>query len=164
MSATLWSQEIADFNSQDSSVSLGDTTGLLGGKAEADGDGALQGALRRPVCLKLLKLLHGRGNVAQICLAGVVQQSPQRIFRPAKLADADAVLGHAVKVPCMPCKAALVAEGVGYILDSDVSRIRKQRPEADAREGCDRAIGTHTTQKIMPDTLGTIPHPLLFLA
>src|ERR1035437_143696 len=47
----------------------------------------------------------------------------------------------------MPREAALVAEGVGYILDSDVSRIRNQRPEAHAGEGCDGAIGTHTTKK-----------------
>src|ERR1035437_3683043 len=75
------------------------------------------------------------------------------------LADAHAVFGHAVELPRMSCKAALVAERVGYILDSDVSRIRKQRPEADAGESGDGAVGSHTTQKITPDTLGTIPHP-----
>src|ERR1035441_493586 len=63
----------------------------------------------------------------------------------------------------MPGKPALIAEGVGYVLDSDVSRIRKQRPEADAGISGDGAMGGHTTQKITPDTLGTIPHPLLFL-
>jgi hypothetical protein len=39
----------------------------------------------------------------------------------------DGVLGDAVKLPCVAAKPALVAEGMGYILDSDVSRIRKQR-------------------------------------
>src|ERR1035441_10731809 len=63
----------------------------------------------------------------------------------------------------MPGKPALIAEGVGYVLDSDVSRIRKQRPEADAGISGDGAMRGHTTQKITPDTLGTIPHPLLFL-
>src|ERR1035437_1290045 len=47
----------------------------------------------------------------------------------------------------MPAKPALVAEGVGNILDSDVSRVREQRPKADAGKGCYRAIGTHTTSK-----------------
>ena len=56
------------------------------------------------------------------------------------------MLGDAIKLPCVAAKPALVAEGVGYILDSDVSRIRNQWPEADAGEGCYRAIGTHTPE------------------
>lgn len=99
LSANRWSQKVADLNAQDGSVSLGDATGLLGGKAEADGDGALQAALRRPVGLKLWKLLDGCRNVAEIGLAGVVQQAPQRVFRSAMLADADGVLCDTVKLP-----------------------------------------------------------------
>ena len=163
MSATRWFQKVADLNSQDGSVRLGDAAWLFGGKSKADGDGALEAALRRPVHLKGGQRLQGRGNVAEIGLAGIVQQTPKCVLRRAMLADADGVLGDAVKLPCVAAKPALVAEGMGYILDSDVSRIRKHRPEADAGEGCDRAIGTHTIQEIMQDTLGTIPHPLLFL-
>src|ERR1035437_6560270 len=47
----------------------------------------------------------------------------------------------------MPGKSALVAEGVGYILDSDVGRIRKQRPEADAGKSGDGTIGVHIPAK-----------------
>src|ERR1035441_10001843 len=47
----------------------------------------------------------------------------------------------------MPGKPALVAEGVGYVLDSNVSRVWMEQPEPDAGKGCDRAVGSHTPKK-----------------
>src|ERR1035437_6696245 len=44
----------------------------------------------------------------------------------------------------MPGKSALVAESVGYVLDSDVSRVRKQRPKPDAGRSGDGAVESHT--------------------
>jgi hypothetical protein len=137
---TRWSQKVADLNFQDGSVRLGDAAGLFSGKSDAGGDGALQAALRRPVGLKLLKLFQGCRNVTEIGLARVVQQAPQRVLRSAILADADGVLGDAVKLPSVASEAALVRQRVGNVGNQNVSRVRKQRPEADAGEGCYRAI------------------------
>src|ERR1035441_48092 len=63
----------------------------------------------------------------------------------------------------MPGKPALLTERVSDVSNPDVVGVREQWPEKDAGESGDGAVGSHTTQKITPDTLGTIPHPLLFL-
>src|ERR1035437_8566542 len=47
----------------------------------------------------------------------------------------------------MPGKPALVAEGVGYVLDSNVSRVWMERPEADAGKSGDGVVGSHTPRK-----------------
>ena len=49
--------------------------------------------------LKGGKFLQGSGHVAEIGLAGVVQQTPKCVLRSAMLADADGVLGDTVKLP-----------------------------------------------------------------
>jgi hypothetical protein len=63
----------------------------------------------------------------------------------------------------MTGKPALLTERVSDVSNPDVVGVREQWPEKDAGESGDGAVRSHTTQKITPDTLGTIPHPLLFL-
>src|ERR1017187_2796779 len=63
----------------------------------------------------------------------------------------------------MTRKPALLTERVSDVSNPDVVGVREQWPEKDAGESGDGAVGSHTTQNITPDTLGTIPHPLLFL-
>src|ERR1035437_1074644 len=63
----------------------------------------------------------------------------------------------------MTGKPALLTERVSDVSNPDVVGVREQWPEKDAGESGDGAVGSHTTQNITPDTLGTIPHPLLFL-
>src|ERR1039458_6561220 len=119
---------------------------LVRPQAEPYRDRALYPAFRLPVGREFRQQLQWARQVNQVGLAGVVEQAPECVLGRGALADADGMLGDAVKLPCVTCKPALIAEGVGYILNSDVVGIRKQRPEADAGEGCDRAIG-HTTRK-----------------
>ena len=53
--------------------------------------------------------------------------------------------------------AALLTERVSDVSNPDVVGVREQWPEKDAGESGDGAVGSHTTQKITPDTLGAIP-------
>lgn len=126
---------------------------VQGCEAETARYASLQRIFGVPVRPHGRHMLDRSADVADIGLAGIVQQSPELQARRRHVTDRYAVLGDRIELRYMAGKAADVRQRVGDVQDADVLGPRAERPDLAARVGFDPTIGPgHRFRHVMRAT------------